>query len=113
MQATRKILLRLSLVFLIGLMTIPCAIKQQLKNTSTTTSLASTTKANAKACANTCISHKEKQQLSIEKKIINNEVISPFIDNKFPLVTFLKTNLFKFFFKEKVPSYLLHCLFRI
>lgn len=112
MKATRKILIYLSLVLITGLMIIPCAIKQQIKSSVTHTSVNTSSKTSAKTCVAIHNSLKQKQKLVARctpPVVFGSSLLKYNLDyNQFVL-----PNYFAFFYKEKVPSYLLHCLFRI
>lgn len=112
MKATRKILIYLSLVLISGLMMIPCAVKQQIKGSITQTQTTYNGKNSAKVCVTTYATTQQQHRLQIAKlpPFLFSDVLK--IDNdRFTQVVL--PNSFIFFFKEKVPSYILHCLFRI
>lgn len=112
MKATRKIVFYLSLVLITGLMMIPCAVKQQIKSSVIPTS----TNANSKTSAKTCVAiytSLQQEQKSVARTAPPFPVAASLTKFSTDYLQFVLPNHFTFFFKEKVPSYLLHCLFRI
>lgn len=103
---------KLALFLLIGLVLIPCALKQQFKSNFINQEISATAKSNPKTCTHICNIQLVDVQQSLVQKITFKENFA-FIKSYYPNITSVKTNLFIYFFKEKVPSYILHCLFRI
>lgn len=112
MKATRKICIYLSLVLITGLMMIPCALKQQIKSSLYSTSTNTSVKTSAKSCVVIYTSLHQEQ-----KKVVRSVPLLPFASSVVKYNTeylqFEFPNHFEYYFKEKIPSYLLHCLFRI
>lgn len=115
MQVTRILQIKLSALFiLIGLVLIPCTLKQQLKAGEISITSLSTTKSNAKNCVLVIQQDQVNQKKTVLQQYnFNESSIINSIKSTSNFEPFFSSNTFNFFFKEKIPSYLLHCLFRI
>mgnify|MGYP003399356510 CR=1 FL=1 len=112
MKATRRILIYLSLVLITGLMIIPCAVKQQIKSSVTHTGTSTSAKTSTKTCVAIYTSLQQ-----VQKKVERSAPPYPFAPSlpiyNIDYIQFVLSNNFALYFKEKVPTYILHCLFRI
>ena len=112
MKATRKIVFYISLVLITGLMMIPCAVKQQIKSSVIPTSTNTSGRSFAKTCVAIYTSLQQEQK-SVARTAPSFPVTASLTKFNTDYLQFVLPNHFAFFFKEKIPSYLLHCLFRI
>lgn len=114
MVSRKHILKFAALFFLVGLVLIPCSLKQQLKGDVYERASTSTPRSLSKTCLSiNKVAGVSWNQIICKKISDNNSIGYHNYSVLIPVFRELFESVYTLYCKEKIPSHLLHCMFRI